>query len=233
MYGDTPVELRLSRALPQSAGCSDSSPSTVACDCDAYNKILFIILYLKYFISNLFDIKWHYVDTGPMNNAIHSLDAIGAAIRVRRETLGLTQQRLATLADLSRVTVNELENGLLIDLGMGKVIRLLDILGFSLGLSLAQSSGEKPARNGLNIAARTASVSYRSSLPPMALAEAVRTGKIPQEFRAHIATLLDEAPIPVVVRAVEESFRSTVPKRTWRHIAKWASDFKSTRNVWH
>ena len=166
-----------------------------------------------------------------MNKPIPNLAAVGAAIRVRRESLGLTQERLAALAELSRVTVNELENGQLADLGIGRVIRLLDILG--LGMALKRRVADKPARNGLTIAARTASVSYRRVLPAAALAEAVRSGEIPPEYRAHFATLLDEVPIPVVVRAVEESFRSTVPKSTWRHIAKWASEFKSTRNVWH
>lgn len=168
-----------------------------------------------------------------MHEPIHNMATIGSAIRRRRENLGLTQERLAALADLSRVTVNELENGLLSDLGMGKVMRLLDILGLSLGITLKRSVADKPTRNGLKIAANTASVSYRIDLPPTALAEAVRTGKIPHEYRAHFATLLDEAPIPVVVRAVEESFRCAVPKSTWRHIAKWASDLKSTRKVWH
>ena len=168
-----------------------------------------------------------------MHEAIHNLAAIGTAIRSRRESLGLTQDRLATLADLSRVTVNELENGLVSDLGMSKVMRLLEILGLALNMTTTRSSTNKPARNGLKIAARSASVSYRNELPPAALAEAVRSGKIPHGYRAHFATLLDEAPIPVVVRAVEESFLSAVPKSTWRHIAKWASDFKSTRNVWH
>lgn len=164
---------------------------------------------------------------------INNLSAIGVAVRKRRESLGLTQDRLATLADLSRVTVNELENGLLIDLGIGKVMRVLETLGLYLGIAPKRDITEKPTRNGLKIAARTASTSYRRDLPPAILAEAVRTGKIPPEFRAHFATLLDDAPIAVIVRAVEESFSTTVPKSTWRHIARWASDFKSPRNVWH
>lgn len=168
-----------------------------------------------------------------MHDAIQNLAGAGTAIRSRRESLGLTQDRLATLADLSRVTINELENGLTRDLGIGKVLRLLDVLGLSLGITPRRSAGDKSARNGLRIAATSASVSYRQALPIATLAEAVRSGKIPAQYRAHFATLLDEAPIPVVVRAVEESFVSSVPKSTWRHIAKWASEFKSTRNVWH
>ena len=167
-----------------------------------------------------------------MHDPVHNLPEIGAAIRTRRESLGLTQDRLAALADLSRVTVNELENGLLADLGMGKVMRLLDILGYSLALTPKRGIADRSARSGLKIAARSASVSYRRHLPPAALANAVRSGKIPDEYRAHFATLLDEAPIPLVVHAVEESFSTTVPRSAWRHIAQWASDFKSTRNVW-
>lgn len=168
-----------------------------------------------------------------MTEEISNLAAVGTAIRFRRENLGLTQERLASLADLSRVTVNELENGRLTDLGIGKVLRLLNILGLSFGVTHKRITTAKPSGGGLAIAAKTASVSYRTDLPPSALAEAVRSGKVPHEYRAHFATLLDEAPIPVLVRAVEESFRSPVPKVAWRHIAEWAAELKSTRNVWH
>lgn len=145
----------------------------------------------------------------------------------------LLQARLATLSELSRVTINELENGQLAELGIGRAMRLLDILGFSLGLAIKRSAAEKPSRRTLMTAARTASVIYRNELPPIALAIALRTGNIPREYRAHFATLLDEAPIPVVIRAVGESFATSVPRSTWRHIAKWAVDLKSTRTVWH
>ena len=168
-----------------------------------------------------------------MNHQLPNLATLGAAVRARRESLGLSQARLATLSELSRVTINELENGQLAELGIGRVMRLLENLGFSLELALKRSATEKPARRALMTAARTASVSYRNELPPIALATALRTGNIPREYRAHFATLLDEAPIPVVIRAVEESFATNVPRSTWRHIAKWAVDLKSTRTVWH
>jgi transcriptional regulator with XRE-family HTH domain len=169
----------------------------------------------------------------PQNSAADTLAALGSAIRARREKLGLTQARLGSLANLSRATINELESGQLTDLGIGKVMRLLDIIGFSISLAPRRNMADKPARRGLALAARTASTSYRHDLPPTMLAEALRSGRIPVEYRAHFATLLDEAPIPVVVRAVEESFSNAVPKGTWRNIAKWAVDFKSTRDIWH
>ena len=62
-------------------------------------------------------------------------------------------------------------------------------------LSFAHDVPKAAKRNGLNAAARTASTSYRTALPPQVLALAVRNGQVPEEYRAHIATQLDEAPI--------------------------------------
>ncbi len=167
-----------------------------------------------------------------MPELIHNLADLGAVIRSRRQSLGLTQERLAALADLSRATVNELESGVIGDLGIKRIMRVLEVIGGSITFSQNANITGKPVRNGLKIAAKTASVSYRSQLPPNALAAAVRSGKIPTKYRAHFATLLDEAPIPVVVRAVEESFVEGVPRNTWHNIASWANEFKSHRNAW-
>lgn len=48
---------------------------------------------------------------------------IGQAVAKRRTELDLTQAQLARLAGLSRLTVNQLENGKLTDLGVNKLIR--------------------------------------------------------------------------------------------------------------
>ena len=151
---------------------------------------------------------------------------------MRREALGLTQGRLAALASLSRATVNDLENGAVNDLGLNKVLRLLNVLGVTLKLEPKKAKVGHSRSDALKVAAKSASVSYKSELPADKLGLALRTGKVPEQFRAHIATLLDEAPIPVLVRAVEEAFKSNVPKSAWRNVAKWATDFKSTRDVW-
>ena len=45
---------------------------------------------------------------------------LGELVRSRREALGLSQQRLAQMASLSRTTVNLLETGKLTDLGSPK-----------------------------------------------------------------------------------------------------------------
>jgi transcriptional regulator with XRE-family HTH domain len=154
---------------------------------------------------------------------------IGHLVRERRAALGLSQDRLARLSDLSRATVNQLENGSLADLGVAKLAHLLDLLG----LRLEAGAREAPA-HGLRMACRTASVSYRTALDSRRLADALASGELPVDFIAHVSTLLDEAPLPVVVGAVEEAarLRDVPPKRIWQHLARWAHELRSPRPAW-
>lgn len=86
-------------------------------------------------------------------------------MRQRREALGLSQERLARLAGLSRATINQLETGVIVDLGLTKLAQLLDLLG----LSLRAEHPKRPGR-GLASVSRTANVSYRRALTPQQLA---------------------------------------------------------------
>jgi hypothetical protein len=49
-----------------------------------------------------------------------------------------------------------------------------------------------------------------------------------------VATFLDEAPLPLVVSAVEEAAKRgrVPPKRIWQHVVRWASEIDSPRRVW-
>lgn len=154
---------------------------------------------------------------------------IGAAVRKRREALGLSQQGLAKLAGLSRATINQLERGALKDLGVAKLARLLGLLGLALDAKPARTSPR-----GLWMASRAASVSYKRMLEAGPLAHALASGDIPSGLEPHVTALLDEVPLPLVVRAVEEAARQerVPPKRIWRHLARWASALRSPRRVW-
>jgi len=46
--------------------------------------------------------------------------------------------------------------------------------------------------------------------------------------------LLDEAPMGLIVAAVEEvaANTSTSPKLLWKHVFHWARDLQSPRGVW-
>ena len=154
---------------------------------------------------------------------------IGQLVHSRRKALGLSQARLAKLSGLSRATINQLETGTILDLGANKLIVLLDLLGVTL-----DASERIPRDNALTLASRTASVSYREVLEPQALAAAMLDGHLPESITPHIASLLDEAPLTVIVGAVEEVARHTqCPTKTlWKHLLQWAHDLHSPREVW-
>lgn len=157
------------------------------------------------------------------------LDEIGLLVRQRREELGLSQARLARLAGLSRATINQLETGAIVDLGVSKLAQLLDLLGLSLRAEHPSSPGR-----GLQGISRTASVSYRQSLKPRMLARALASGELPPKWLPHVSTVLDEAPAKFIVAAVEEAARAQgVPTKTvWRHVLRWAHELKSPRSAW-
>jgi transcriptional regulator with XRE-family HTH domain len=157
------------------------------------------------------------------------LTEIGIDVRRRREALGLSQKALGRLAGLSRATINQLEGGSLRDLGVAKLGRLLGLLGLRLGTRRVA----RPAR-GLLMASRTASVGYRRALDAATLARALASGRMPPWAAPHVAVLLDEAPLQVVVRAVEDAARveRVPPKDIWRNLARWAAELQSPRRVW-
>lgn len=158
-----------------------------------------------------------------------NLQEIGLGVRERRQTLGLTQERLAKLAGLSRATINQLETGTLIDLGVTKLAALLDLVGLRL-----EAGARAPMRHGLLMASRTASVSYRMPLGAGQLASALVTGEVPPSLLPQLATFLDESPLPLVVSAVQEAaVRGHIPpRRIWRHLARWAQEMHSPRPAW-
>lgn len=158
-----------------------------------------------------------------------NLPEIGQRIRQRRDELGLSQDRLAKLADLSRVTINQLETGAIADLGVAKLIALLNLLGMSL-----EVHAQTHQSHGLRMASHTASVSYRRALTSGELSHALAHGVLSREITPHVATLLDEAPLPVIVSAVAQAAKieKVAPKQIWRNVIKWAQAMGSPRKVW-
>lgn len=168
---------------------------------------------------------------------------LGPSVQARRRELGLTQTVLARWAGLSRATVNALESGALGDLSVGRLGRVLQLLGLRLGLQgaggAAQARDTKQAASkrhkaALQAAAQTASVSYAQVIPPAALLSALTSGEIAAPYRAHMATLLDEAPLPMVVAAVGAAAQlvGMPAAQVWRHVGGWAREMKSVRAEW-
>jgi len=161
-----------------------------------------------------------------------TLAELGIAVRTRRADMGLTQAALARLSGLSRATVNQMEAASLADLSLQRVSRLLGVLGLSFTLT-----GQRPATGktpALTLAARSASVSYRSSLTADTLRTALLSGEAPAAFRPHLATLLDEA-TPALLAAVVEQLHEEerVPRaEVWQRMRALARGFRSARGLW-
>lgn len=154
---------------------------------------------------------------------------IGALMQNRREQLGLTQLQLGRLSGSSRGTVNQLEGGTLKDLEVTKLLVQFDLLG------LDMIAGQpKQLRHALQIASQSASVSYKTVMQPKELQTALVSGVVPVSLIAHIATFVDEAPLALLVAAVQEAAqRGRVSMNLiWRHLEQWAIEFQSPRSVW-
>ncbi len=158
-----------------------------------------------------------------------NLADIGLLIQTRREALGLSQARLARLSGLSRATINQLENGSLVDLGTHRLLGLLHLLGMDL---TAQT--HTPRTQALALLSQTASVSYKTALMPDALAQALVSGELPDALLPQVSTLLDEAPLPLIVSGLEEVAQRThtPPKTLWKNLTAWAQALQSPRTAW-
>ncbi len=158
-----------------------------------------------------------------------NLREIGLKVGQRRTDLGLSQERLAKLCGLSRSTIHHLEKGSLNDLGAAKLLSLLSLLGLDV---ITQEHSKK--HHGLDMASKTASVSYKTKLQSCDLSHSLACGDLPESIYPHVATLLDEAPLEIIVSAVEEAARNNhvAPKVIWKNINRWAHEMHSLRSAW-
>lgn len=156
------------------------------------------------------------------------LSEIGEMVHAKRIETGLLQEHVAKLSGLSRVTINQLENGTLNDLGYSKLKNVLDVLG--VGMNVETSVGFKSA---LTVAARSISTSYKDIVTPEALAEMLRSGKAADRYHPHLMSFLDETPLPVAVKAISEAATAEIPaKKIMKNLAQWACEWKVCRQVW-
>jgi transcriptional regulator with XRE-family HTH domain len=159
------------------------------------------------------------------------LKELGTAVRQRRQDMGLSQQQLANLVELSRATVNDLENGKLKDLSANRIERLANELGFAVGLV---GTRHPKGKSALEAAARTASVPYTTELPASVLYESIKDGSIPPGYIPHLRTLLQEAPVAILADVADELQKvHDIPKAdTWKRMRMLAGVLKSDRRLW-
>lgn len=99
--------------------------------------------------------------------------------------------------------------------------------------ALAQLATRAARRPALEVAAQSASTSYRTNLSPEVLGEALRTGTMPSDFAPHIGTLLDEAPMSMLAKAVEQIHADDdMPQElVWSNMRDLARSLKLTRDI--
>ena len=117
----------------------------------------------------------------------------------------------------------------MVDLGATKLLALLNLLGMDLA-----AQPRAPQAHALALLSQTASVSYKQALSPGALADALVAGNLPAALVPQVATMLDEAPLSLIVAGVAEvaARTHTPPKTLWKHLAAWAQALQSPRAAW-
>lgn len=154
---------------------------------------------------------------------------LGGEIRKARLARGLTQARLAAEVGLSRKTLNLLENGMVGELGIRKVFAVLEKLGIDLAIVEARTQPRRP--DYVRMACTTANVSYKSALTEDELVRALLTGKVPPRREAHIRTLLDEAPLPLLSGLAAEASRWSRPGKLQRNLSTLAREAGASRRI--
>lgn len=153
---------------------------------------------------------------------------LGYEIRKARLARKMTQAALAKAANLSRTTLNQLENGLFPDLGVKKLQKLLEHVGLTLKV---QPKMTRPRPDYIRMAATTASVSYREALIDDELIHALLSGKIPAGKKSHFRTLLDEARPALLQGMVREASHWSKPGRLEKNLEKIARDAGASRRI--
>jgi transcriptional regulator with XRE-family HTH domain len=156
------------------------------------------------------------------------LQELGQVIRGARHAHGQTQAQLARAAGISRETLNLLESGLVRDLGIRKVLAVLE----ALGLAIAVDSATRPRKpDYLRMACTSASTSFRAALTEKELAHALITGKVPAQKRSHLRALLDETPAPLLRNLAEDARKWMKPGKLEQNLHKLVDAVGAVRKI--
>jgi DNA-binding XRE family transcriptional regulator len=163
------------------------------------------------------------------------LNELSNTVKRQRSEMGLSQERLAELTGLSHTTINELEMGKLKDLSLTCAERLVNTLGFGLGVTgIRRAKSDRDAVGALETAARSGSISYRDTIPTETLRHALVTGVVSPNYLPQLRALLDEAPLSVLSAAVAQiEVENKVPREaTWQRMRQLAAAMACTRGIW-
>ncbi len=143
------------------------------------------------------------------------LAEIGSRIRRARKARGLTQVTLASRAGIARETLSQFESGTARDLGIAKVLKLLNEVGLELRLL---DSHVPSGTDYVAIAASAGSTGFREALERDELVRSLLTGLPPPRKTPHLRRLLEDTPSRIVIGLVEQ-------------VSGWAKAGKVQENI--
>ncbi len=162
------------------------------------------------------------------------LTELASVVKRQRLDIGISQERLAEIAGLSRGTINELETGKLRNLSLLRAERLANELGLGIGII-----GVKRSRTSdtgiLETAARAASVSYGKTIPVETLQKALLTGVVAPDYIPQLRAFLDEVSLKVISAVTAELAREneTTSRAIWLKLRQLAVALACSRSIWN
>ena len=161
---------------------------------------------------------------------------IAQAAQTRRLEIGLSVAAVAGLADVSVSVVERVESAADRELSVLEVASVLSAIGLGLLVTRVRppSKNRPESQSPFDVAARTASTSFARILPADVLQDALYSGAVPSGFEAHLRTLLDEAPIGLLAKLVEEIHIDSGLSRQyiWANMHQIAAHLKVRRLFW-
>jgi len=155
------------------------------------------------------------------------ISTIGAIIKKERKASGLTQKAVALAAHVSRVTIVNLENGKVGDIGAVKLSEIAESVGTSLF-----SRGNKV--DAIKMTLGNINTSYMTTMSVSELEKFMLSGKIQPGLEGQVLHLIDETPTALVVGAVKQvaAKKNIKAKLLWKNLAKVAAEIKSPNKFW-
>lgn len=139
----------------------------------------------------------------------------------------MTQRALAAASHVSRVTIVNLENGHVGDIGAVKLSEIAESVGTTLF-----STGKKV--DSIKMTLGNINTSYKNAMSASDLEKLMLSGKIQPGLEGQVLHLIDETPTSLVTSAVKQIAmkKNIKAKLVWKNLAKVAADIKSPNKFW-
>ena len=155
---------------------------------------------------------------------------IGRTVKEKRGLLNLSQAKLASLSQVSRITINALENAQLKEIGVTKLLSIMK----SLDMTFDFKHNSEPHKVLIQMT-NSANVSYKDLLTPTVFKNALVKAAMPKKFIGNMMYFFDEAPESMVNKTIQAvaTLKKMEPLIIKNNAKKIAQEIKSSRSMWY